>query len=87
MGAAAPRGAESEAERGLGAATAGELEAAAVGNDGQTWRHNGGIVILSALGTHANGLDWPECALKPGTSGSLRALPPQGWVGKEVLEP
>lgn len=60
MGAGGPQGAESEAERGLGAATAGELEAAAVENDGQTGRQERAIVILSALGPQPKGLGSPD---------------------------
>lgn len=60
MGAGGPQGAESEAERGLGAVTAGELEAAAVENDGQTGRQEKDIVILSALGPQTKGLGCPD---------------------------
>lgn len=59
MGAGGPRGAESEAERGLGAATAGELEAAAVENEGHTGRQERDIVILRALGPQLKGLGCP----------------------------
>ena len=60
--AGGPQGVESEAEQGLGAATAGELEAAAVENDGQTGRQERDIVILRALGPPLKGLGCPDCA-------------------------